>query len=593
MRSGCHWRKNLQLLVLSVLAGVLGFGSTYAYTYYLTSIPAGAVLWGHDLSGMNRVAAEDLVQRLVDDWQQREVQVIVNRGEAESQVEPLTVSELGFVYDVPSTVEKLFDLSLLEADLLSAHGSAVGGVEPVVRLQEAVLKNVLVRFVSYEEAPQDAQVVLDEERGEWIFQEHQTGFGLSVEQQLVLAEQIRDLAVDASPDAQLEVSLGNVSPVLDSVDVEPLYQSVQELLAKKVTWPADGHMVMFSLLDYPWLIEVDHEAKEVRLSDEALARYVDDWAEVFDRDRSVVKVGEAQLQERGYLKAPFDRIFEEGRMLNRAKMVRQLMKAFGSEEQEVVLELPYVQEASVVVMPNGEELTLISQGRSSYKLGNGADRIYNVQFGLGKYDGVVLPQGAEFSFNDVLGWVRYEDGWKPALAIFGGGGVRKVPGGGLCQVSTTVYRAAVHSGLPITKRKPHSLDVSYYHEYGYGIDATIYPPADVDLRFVNDTPGTIVVHTYTDPAREEAFVEFYGVDDGREIELEQTINRDVFLPKQLIETDELPAGVQEVEKIGTVGRYIEWDWKVKRADGSVDERIIETLYPGAPKKILVGTGGRY
>jgi vancomycin resistance protein YoaR len=233
---------------------------------------------------------------------------------------------------------------------------------------------------------------------------------------------------------------------------------------------------------------------------------------------------------------------------------------------------------------------LLSEGRSSYVLAHGEDREFNVRFGLEKYDGVVIPQGEEFDFNKILGWVTYDAGWKPALAIFGGGGVKPVPGGGLCQVSTTMYRAVVNGGLPVTSRKPHSLDVSYYQQYGYGIDSTVYPPEDINLKFINDTPGPILIHTRLDEVNKEVFIEFYGVDDGREVEINQVINRTVVLPNQVTYTSDITTGLQEVLQNGRVGRYIEWEWNITRADGTVENRTIETLYPAAAKIVRVGNG---
>ena len=132
--------------------------------------------------------------------------------------------------------------------------------------------------------------------------------------------------------------------------------------------------------------------------------------------------------------------------------------------------------------------------------------------------------------------------------------------------------------------------MSYYHQYGDGIDSTIHPPADIDLRFVNDTPGPIFLHAYTVDAVSEAFVEMYGVSDGRSVELEQVINRPVNLASETVYVPELAAGVQEVIKPRT-GRYVEWKWVVNYADGSQDVRAIETLYPARRQTIRIGTGG--
>ena len=74
----------------------------------------------------------------------------------------------------------------------------------------------------------------------------------------------------------------------------------------------------------------------------------------------------------------------------------------------------------------------------------------------------------------------------------------------------------MNAGFPIVKRKAHSLYVTYYKQYGVGIDATIYPGTQ-DLVFVNDTPGPLVIQAYSEG--NDAFVNFYGTPDGRTVEL--------------------------------------------------------------------------
>jgi vancomycin resistance protein YoaR len=87
-------------------------------------------------------------------------------------------------------------------------------------------------------------------------------------------------------------------------------------------------------------------------------------------------------------------------------------------------------------------------------------------------------------------------------------------GGGICQVSTTVFRVAINSGLEITARRNHAYPVSYYNPQG--MDATVYVPRP-DLRFINDTPGYILIQTKIEGTK--LTFQFYGTDDGRKIEI--------------------------------------------------------------------------
>lgn len=153
---------------------------------------------------------------------------------------------------------------------------------------------------------------------------------------------------------------------------------------------------------------------------------------------------------------------------------------------------------------------LVAQGVSNFS-GSSASRINNIRVGASRYDGLILNPGEEFSFNEHLGPISSAAGFKPELVIKSNGTVPEL-GGGLCQVSTTVFRAALYGGLPITARKNHSYAVSYYAPQG--TDATIYPGV-VDFRFVNNTKNHLLIDTYLDG--NELHFDFYGTPDERKV----------------------------------------------------------------------------
>ena len=91
------------------------------------------------------------------------------------------------------------------------------------------------------------------------------------------------------------------------------------------------------------------------------------------------------------------------------------------------------------------------------------------------------------------------------------------PGGGVCQVSTTAYRAAFWAGFAIVERAPHSYRIAWY-EPPLGLDASVWSPS-VDLRFHNDLDTPFLVHTQVDAARSTVTFRFYGKSDGRKVSL--------------------------------------------------------------------------
>jgi vancomycin resistance protein YoaR len=163
---------------------------------------------------------------------------------------------------------------------------------------------------------------------------------------------------------------------------------------------------------------------------------------------------------------------------------------------------------------------LIAVGESDFR-GSPKNRLHNIKIGVKQMQGVIIKPGEEFSFNHYLGPVEAEQGFLPELVIKRTGTVPEL-GGGLCQVSSTTFRAAMNAGLPITQRKNHAYAVQYYSPQG--TDATIYPGV-VDLKFINDTPGHILIWPYFKDNTKLIF-EFYGTKDNRKVTLEKPLQYD-------------------------------------------------------------------
>jgi len=155
----------------------------------------------------------------------------------------------------------------------------------------------------------------------------------------------------------------------------------------------------------------------------------------------------------------------------------------------------------------------IGVGTSLYH-GSIPNRIYNIQLAVSRLNGILIKPGEVFSFDNAVGDVSSLSGYKQAYVIQNGRTVLG-DGGGICQVSTTFFRALLNAGMPILERHPHAYRVHYYEEdSGPGIDAAIYTPT-VDLKFRNDSGHYILVQAYADAANEQLTFELYGTSDGR------------------------------------------------------------------------------
>jgi vancomycin resistance protein YoaR len=206
-----------------------------------------------------------------------------------------------------------------------------------------------------------------------------------------------------------------------------------------------------------------------------------------------------------------------GYVLDITTTVSLIETAANGEQRTVPLPLTPVEPSlSTENAPQLGIVELIGEGTTSFA-GSSASRVQNIFVGASQFDGVMVAPGETFSFNHYLGEVTAEKGYEESIIIWGNT-TRADVGGGLCQVSSTAFRAAFWAGLPITERWAHSFRVSYY-EPPVGMDATIYSPS-VDLKWVNDTGHHVLIQTYVDRENSKLTFRYYGTNPGRTVEMD-------------------------------------------------------------------------
>lgn len=191
----------------------------------------------------------------------------------------------------------------------------------------------------------------------------------------------------------------------------------------------------------------------------------------------------------------------------------------------------------------------------SYFYGSGPERVQNIQAAAARFHGLLVPPGATFSMAEALGDISLENGYAEALIISGGRTIQGV-GGGVCQVSTTLFRTVFFGGYPVVERHPHAYRVSYYEkEEGNrrnprlaGLDAAVFVPL-VDFKFINNSSSWLLMETYVNPTYSNIQWKFYSTNDGRSVEWETTGPTNVKeAPKPLYkENPDLPTG--EVKQV--------------------------------------------
>jgi len=219
--------------------------------------------------------------------------------------------------------------------------------------------------------------------------------------------------------------------------------------------------------------------------------------------------------------------------------------------------------------------------------GSPSNRIHNIKTGTDFLSGVLIKPGEEFSTVGHLGSIDGSSGYLPELVIKEDSTVPEF-GGGLCQVSTTLFRSVMNTGLKITERQNHSYRVGYY-EPPVGMDATIYSPKP-DFKFVNNTSAYILIQGRVEGNK--IIFDFYGTKDNRQVEISNPEMYDVTPPGGTIYIDNpsMPQGEERQIERAHNGAKASFTYRViKDGQEIVNQKFVSAYVPW-PAKILRGTG---
>ena len=231
--------------------------------------------------------------------------------------------------------------------------------------------------------------------------------------------------------------------------------------------------------------------------------------------------------------------------------------------------------------------TRIGRGISNFS-GSDAARAHNIEVSAGYLDDTVVAPGEVFSFLDSIGEISTARGYKDGYVILAEQTVPGV-GGGVCQVATTMFRAAMFSGLPIEERNPHAYIVGYYQQGGYpiGLDAAVFEPG-VDFKFRNETDKYMIVKTGIDGGN--LYISIYGPDLGYKVDIsDPVIKNKTNAPDDEYQVDpKLPAGTKKQVEFAKAGEDVTIMRTVHGKDGGVvRQAAFNTHYQAWPNKFMV------
>jgi len=384
---------------------------------------------------------------------------------------------------------------------------------------------------------------------------------------------------------QKALEVEDTQPQFVKADLDKVINEAQKLVTREIELKSGDKIYKLGPADLLKLIKLSsNEGRpEVRLDKVELEKVAQNVALELNKLPlgQVISVKDGRVQE--------FKIIQDGLEIDKDKFADDFKKLFFNNDGLLSMEIPLKE---VKTSKNGSEygiFTLLGTGTSKFT-GSAQPRITNLTLAAQRTSGVLVPPGKEYSFNQAVGEISAKTGYAIAYIISQGRTVLG-EGGGVCQTSTTLFRAILNAGLPITSRHPHAYRVGYYEiESPVGFDASVYQPS-LDLKFNNDTPGYVLIQSSADLATNTLEFKIYGTPDGRKVEISQPKLYNVSpAPAPLYQDDPtLPKGVVKQVDFSASGGTAEFTRKVTRGDEVLFEDSFKSVYQPWRAIFLVGT----
>jgi len=533
-------QKNLNLafwllLFLALYCGLflLSLDLFYKDRYFPTTIVAG-----YDVSGKTQDEVRELLYPRAADF---------NSGfkfTYQDVVKEVKPEDIGIYIDIEETLNDAYTpgRESFTPESISARLSLLFGnidVEPVYQVDQEIFNNFIEQELAFGQGSTDMSLSFD--GNNFHIKEGQPGRGVNRKQLLAsLHQKVKDFSAEplAVPTSVVysQISREELSPA--RLEAKNIYVAPLNLQFEDKNWEVStteladwidfavinqnilqtedylsednfdlDNFVLVSLGRDEWVSNKYNKVLAATLKRELVGKRLQDIAVEVD-----IKAQNARLQMTDS-QLTVTKPSEKGRELLIDGNYEVLKEQAKTSNRQLTLSTR--ETGAEVTADNINELgikELLATGESNFA-GSPANRKHNIRVGAEKLNGILVKPQETYSLVANIGEINAEAGYLPELVIKEN---KTIPeyGGGLCQIATTNFRAAVRSGLDITERQSHSYAVTYYDPQG--TDAAVYIPHP-DVRFINDTPGYILIQTRI--SGNKLYFEFYGTDDGREVEL--------------------------------------------------------------------------
>jgi vancomycin resistance protein YoaR len=517
-RRGDGWLWFAVAVITLVVLGVAG-GITSFYRSYEGRIYPNVSIQGIAVGEMTPEQAESALRSRYAAFLRQPV--VITYGDR--QWTP-TLDELGMTFDFRGAVDAAYNAGrghgliddAREIAAIWQHGLDV----PLhVSYDETRAQAYLTQLArEIERAPADAQVRLDGAQIAIV--------GAAIGRQVLVDATLSHVSqqLQAFVPATIPLQTREIPPRLDDATVAAARAQIETMLQGPLTLRVDKNEYEWTVADLADMIIINRvpsaegDRIAVTLDQDMIARRIrqiaDETEKPGTRPRVAWNNGDLKIVKPG----------KPGLRLDEARARDMVIAAAMGRDR--TLDLPMVPTDPPVTEANLHQLgirELVSIGKSDFT-GSAAYRVHNIGVGMQLLNGLLIAPGEEFSFNKNIGQINAANGFVEGAAIIRNRTQQEF-GGGICQDSTTMFRAAFWAGLPITERWGHSFYISWYDKYalgprgnGPGLDATIFTGGP-DLKFVNDTGAWLLIQAWSNPKTGVAQIELYGTKPNRTVDL--------------------------------------------------------------------------
>lgn len=600
--------RTLTPIFLGILAGVIFLGaliiilSTAYRTKSAYRIVPNVSIGGISVGGLTTTQASERINLALTTMINEGLSVRFGNEQHLIPLTPKGATDPDLVYelitsDVSSAVEEAYRIGRKGDGSLTFFGPLFHAWSPQKNLrpsigfaQYRILDELRASFPLLETTGSPTMFSFDEETGKATIIPAQAGNVISTEVFFTnLSEDAQDFVLTVQ-----DIPLTPHIPEVTEEEAESLLSLAEKAYEKApytLTYTQDSGETVTFLLEKSDLKHaiIPGKSDEGELVLEALYEELSPWISSLHEDLDIAPQNATFAIEN-------DRVTtfvpsRDGIIVDDAKLLNTLSEAFMSTEQKK-LSISVTTKAPEVPIENVNDYGIkevLGVGYSSFA-GSPSNRRVNIRNGAAKLNGLLIPPGETLSLLEKLKPFTTESGYLPELVIKGDSITPEI-GGGLCQIGTTTFRAAMNSGLNIVERRNHSLVVSYYNDPSNGepgTDATIYDPAP-DLKIQNDTEHYIMLITDINESTSELHFTFWGTSDGRKGSYTPpTVLSWIGYGDKVTKTSSsLAPGVTKCQAAHP-GATTTFDYLVTRADGTTTTKTFTSSYRPLPEICLVG-----